>query len=152
MCSRPVGRMPLRTRFLFSWAFSALGGTLMSPSATGFRCNRRVGIGAAHPGAEQVSGDDHALNLAGAFINGERASVAIHAFHVALARIAHAAVNLHGLIGHAVGHLGGKKFGARSISAEAGQSPFRARVARRVSQAGRLPNPEAAPPDLRLPI
>src|SRR5579864_3110127 len=106
MCSRPVGRMPLRTRLRLSGALSA-GGTLMRLSGAGFFITTRL------PCAQQVSSDDEALNFAGAFVNRENAGVAIHALDVAFARIAHAAMNLHGLVGDAIGHLGGEKFRAR---------------------------------------
>src|SRR5580700_1846735 len=65
---------------------------------------------------EQVARDDQALNFAGAFVDREDTGVAVHALDVAFARIAHAAVNLDGLVGDAIGRLGGEKFRARRKS------------------------------------
>src|ERR1700739_2218601 len=113
MCSRPVGRMPLRTRLRLSGALSA-GGTLMSPLGTGFFTAPRL------PCAQQVSSDDQALNFAGAFVDREDARVAVHALDVTFTRIAHAAMNLHSLIGDAIGRLGGKEFRARRKGCRAG--------------------------------
>src|SRR5205807_3673253 len=123
-----------------SRAFSPPGGTLMSPSGVGLLTATSATCG------QQVPSNDHALNFAGAFVDREHARVAIHALDVALARVTHAAVNLHGLIGHAIGHLGGEKFRARSKSTEAA----RPRVARGVSHMGRLPDEQPSRFDLRV--
>src|ERR1700739_4054566 len=104
--------MPLRTRLGLSGALSA-GGTLMSPLGTGFFTAARL------PCTQQVSSDYQALNLAGAFVDREDAGVAMHARDIAFARIAHAAMNLHGLIGDAIGRLGGEKFRSRNKSSRA---------------------------------
>src|SRR5882724_5499021 len=54
---------------------------------------------------EQIPRDDHALDFAGAFVNRDDAGVAVHAFDIGFARIAEAAVNLHGFVRDAVGHF-----------------------------------------------
>src|SRR5216684_8817316 len=99
MCSRPVGRMPLTTRFLEE----------SDPIAN---------LAASTLGAEQVARDDHALNLAGAFVDRDDAGVAVHALDVGLARIADAAVNLHRFIDYAIHHFAGVEFGLRRRRAQ----------------------------------
>src|SRR5712692_11470932 len=57
--------------------------------------------------AEQIARDDHALDLAGAFVDRDDARVAVHALDIGLARIAHAAVYLHRFIDYAIHHFAG---------------------------------------------
>src|SRR5690242_13658831 len=47
---------------------------------------------------QKVAGDDDALDFAGAFVDGDDAGVAVHALDVGFARVAGAAVNLHGFV------------------------------------------------------
>ena len=54
---------------------------------------------------QQIAGDDHALDFAGAFVNRDYAGVAIHALDVRFARIPQAAVNLHGFVRDAIHHF-----------------------------------------------
>src|SRR6202011_6351292 len=59
---------------------------------------------------QQFSGDDHALDFAGAFVNGQDAGVAVHALHRGLTGIADTAVDLHGFGGYPIGHFARIKF------------------------------------------
>src|ERR1700687_5041580 len=125
MCSRPVGRTPLTTRFFFASASIA-------------------NLAASALSAEQFSCDDHALNLAGAFVDRYYAGVAVHALDVSLARIAYAAVNLHRFIDYAIHHLAGVQVLFRS---------HRATLARMRVLQPRVVLPQAAGRfDFRLPV
>src|SRR6266478_4802160 len=66
---------------------------------------------------EQIAGDDHALDFAGAFVNGDDAGVAVHALDIGLTRITDAAMNLHGFVDDTIGHFAGVKFCLRSSRA-----------------------------------
>src|SRR5216683_7759251 len=61
--------------------------------------------------SEQCVGDDHALDLAGPLVDLGDARVAEVTLHVELLRVAHPAVDLDGLVGHAVGRLRGEQLG-----------------------------------------
>src|SRR5216683_1544869 len=67
----------------------------------------RAGAQHAAPLREQIARDDHALNLAGAFVDRDDARVAVHALDIGLARVAHAAMYLHRFIDYAIHHLAG---------------------------------------------
>src|SRR5579884_3086152 len=56
-------------------------------------------------GLQKVVRNDHALHLAGAFINAQDPGIAIEALDVQLPHVAHAAVDLDAAIGDAVDHL-----------------------------------------------
>src|SRR5665213_2745061 len=154
MWRRPVGRMPLRTRFLCEESVTRIvtpcfqsnsvqftdAGTLPSCGPRGFRSTatlRCAVLKTARPPllqlrlqnqhseeslcylpGQQIARDDHALNFAGAFVNGDDASVAIHAFDVRFARIALAAVNLNCFVSHAIYHFSGIQFCARGERAK----------------------------------
>src|SRR5712671_1497875 len=61
----------------------------------------------------QVAGYYQALNLAGAFVDGDYAGIAVHALDIGFARIAYAAVNLHRFIDYAIHHFAGVQFRLR---------------------------------------
>ena len=61
---------------------------------------------------EQVAGDDRALDLAGAFVDGDDAGIAVHALDFGFAGVALAAVDLHGFVDDAIDHFAREKFGA----------------------------------------
>src|ERR1700739_1272294 len=54
---------------------------------------------------KEVAGDDGALYFAGAFVDGDDAGVAVHAFDIGLAGIAETAVDLHGFVDNAIDHF-----------------------------------------------
>src|SRR5580704_11089980 len=59
---------------------------------------------------QDPSGDDQALDLAGAFVNFGDARIAVGAFDWVFAAVAVAAMNLNRFMRDARGHLAGKKF------------------------------------------
>ena len=59
--------------------------------------------------AQQVAGDDDALDFAGAFADLGEAHVAVVAFDRHLGGVAHAAVDLDGLVAGALGDFAGKQ-------------------------------------------
>src|SRR5580698_1453823 len=61
--------------------------------------------------AENLAGDDHALDLAGAFADGAELHVAIKLFGRIVFDEAVAAVDLHRLVGHANSNFAGVEFG-----------------------------------------
>lgn len=76
---------------------------------------------------QQVASDDGALDFAGAFVDGDDAGIAVHAFHVGFAGIALAAVDLDGFVDNAVDHFAGVEFGAGSGGTHAGSGVFEER-------------------------
>src|SRR2546428_8695994 len=60
---------------------------------------------------KQLAGDDHALDLARAFVNRDYARVAVHALDLRLARVPDTAMHLHGFVHHAIHHLAGVQLG-----------------------------------------
>src|SRR5688500_7281996 len=63
--------------------------------------------------AEELAGDDHLLDLTGAFVDAEKPCVAIHALDRHAPHVAGAAVDLHGPVGDPVDHLTGEVLRAR---------------------------------------
>src|SRR5215469_10895791 len=57
--------------------------------------------------AEQFARDDHALHLAGPFVNSDDARIAVHALDFRLSRIPDAAVHLHRLVDDTFHHFAG---------------------------------------------
>src|SRR5260370_8204936 len=55
--------------------------------------------------SQQLPRTDHALNLAGALINGDHPRVPLHPLPIFLSRIPHVPVRLHCLIPHTLNHL-----------------------------------------------
>src|SRR5690348_14249476 len=117
MWRRPVGRMPERTRDLFLF----VGGFIVKSKP--FTTEGTEDTEKYNPRAslclQQLARDDGALHFASALVNRNHAGVAIIALDVAFARIAEAAVDLHGFVRDAIHHLAGVKFRARRERARA---------------------------------
>ena len=58
-------------------------------------------------GAKEIAGDDGALDFGSTFVNGEDASIPVHAFDVGFAGIAEGAVDLDRFVDDAIGHFAG---------------------------------------------
>ena len=67
---------------------------------------------------EEVAGDDGALDFGGAFVDGDNASVAVHAFDFGFAGVAEGAVDLDGFVDYAIDHFGGVEFGAGRVTGD----------------------------------
>ena len=69
---------------------------------------------------EEIAGDYGALDFACAFVDGDYAGVAVHAFDFGFAGVALGAVDLDGFVDYAIDHFAGVEFGGgRGVAGEA---------------------------------
>src|ERR1700730_5126105 len=67
---------------------------------------------------QQGAGNHYPLHLAGTFVKGENARVAVETLDVGFARVADASVDLQRLVSHAIGHLARVQLGARGVRSQ----------------------------------
>src|SRR5687768_1164145 len=71
--------------------------------------------GSSSRALQHVARDDQLLDLAGAFVEAEKAHVAVEALDDGLLHVARAAVDLHAAVGDAPDHLGCVQLAARGF-------------------------------------